>query len=67
MLNISVNEITAHFDRVKRGAIPAQHPELIEALKSHGIYKTVMKGFEPHRTMREQIDRAVRKGIARVI
>lgn len=62
-LTISMAELRAHAERIKRGRIEPQHPELIAALRQHGVYKTVMRGFDPERLLMRQLEKGRQKGI----
>lgn len=66
-LTVSRAAIAAHAERLKRGEIPAQHPELIDALAQHGILKTVMRNLDHDAALQHHLERAARRGVIRLI
>lgn len=66
-LTIQAAEIRAHARRIARGEVPPQHPELIDALRQHGILKTVMRKLDADRTLKHHLERAARRGVLRVV
>lgn len=66
-LTISMAALRAHAERIERGQIEPQHPELITALRQHGVLKTVMRDFEPERLLMRQLEKGQKKGILRLI
>ncbi len=66
-LTVSLAEIRRHDERIRRGRVAPQHPELLDALRQHGVYRTVMKHFEPERLLMQQLRRGQQKGLLKLI
>jgi phospholipase C len=66
-LSVSAAAIAAHAKRLARGEIPAQHPELIEALRQHGILKTVLRKLDHDASLQHHLERAEKRGVIRLI
>ncbi len=67
MLDISMSALTAHFEAVKRGAVPPQHPELMRALADAGYKRTVLRRFDPAGMLSRHLEDCVRRGLARIV
>jgi phospholipase C len=67
MLTIYQSELRAHAERLDRGLVAPQHPELIDALRQHGILKTVRRHMNADATLAHYFDRARAKGVLRLL
>lgn len=66
-LTVSRAAIAAHAERLKRGQVPAQHPELIDALRQHGILRAVMRKLDHDAALKHHLERAAKRGVIRLI
>jgi phospholipase C len=66
-LDVSIRALRASFDRLRRGAVEPQHPEIADSLRQQGAWRRLTRSFDPAAVLERHLDDCVRRGLARLV